>query len=280
MKNVDIVRTYKSRGYSGYYEIKGKKYFCRSSVEFVYLLYLYKIYVDDRYRIEMEDKIFYCDDYSYKPDFFVYENEKLTRIIEIKYNKRQIEVENNENRYKSFLKYFNKISIQYDIVYKNDINLKEFPDIKIELEKWKKENINGNILDGEKNPMWGRKHSEKTKKLIGDKTRERCKDSNYLKKFKKSVKKTDEQKDKCRKSALARESKKREIKLLNDPLEKRNCVICNKEFIVNKSSVKVTCKSSCTFKYNYKLGLINLKNNDPEGKSNKKLILKFKVNKK
>ena len=277
MKSNEIVRKYKSRGYSGYCEINGKKYFCRSMVEFIYLNYLYKIY-DESYTIEMEGKIFYCDDYSYKPDFLIYKNNKLIRIIETKYDKRQIIEENNENRYKVFTEYFKKLGIVYDIVYKKDIDWKKYEDIEIKLEEWKKLNVVDNILCGEMNPMFGRKHNENTKKLIGEKTVERYKDEEFMKKFKESTKKTDEQKKNSSISAKKREQKKRDLKLLNDPLEKRICVICGGEFTVNKSSEKVTCKNNCTFKHRYKLGLIKLNNNSKKSYASRiiKTLSEFK----
>jgi len=42
-------------------------------------------------------------------------------------------------------------------------------------------------FSGEKNPMFGKKHSSETKEKIGDKTKERCKDKNYKEKLRKRI---------------------------------------------------------------------------------------------
>lgn len=252
----EFVKKNKSFGYSGYIEIDGEKYFCRSLTECIYILYYKKIYKKPEYEIKMENKTFYYNEHSYKPDIFIYRNGILSKIIEVKYSKNQFNYIDTVKKYEDFKNYFNKIGIDYEIVFKNNNILKDF-EIKDKVEYWKNNEAGINIdLRGDRNPMFGRKQSDDTKIEIGKKTKERCKSEVYLEKFKKSVKKTDEQKINCKNSALKRYEKIRKNKLLLDPLEKRKCVICENEFECNKSSEKKTCRNSCTYKLKFKQGII------------------------
>lgn len=65
----------------------------------------------------MEDKTYYYNDNSYKPDIFIYKNKILLKIVEVKYSKNQ--------KYEDFENYFQKIGIDYEIVFKNNNILKD-----------------------------------------------------------------------------------------------------------------------------------------------------------
>lgn len=254
---MEFVKKNKSFGYSGYIEIDNSKYFCRSAIECMYILYYKKMYKE--YTIKMENKIFYFDGYSYKPDILLYKNNILEKIIEVKYDKKY----NNKDKYDKFKKYAKKLNIDFEIVFSNHKILKDNDDIKERLEHWKKYESGINIdLRGSRNPMFGITHNNNTKNKIGLKTKERCQNKEYLSKLKMSLKKSDEQKNNCRKSALNRQKLIRENKLKNNPIEKRICIICSSEFECFKNDNKKTCKNSCTYKMKYQLGLIKKPNID------------------
>ena len=67
-------KKYNGMGYSGYVTFDDVKYFCRSKSEFIYISYLKKMYSDKSYDIKYENCIFYIDNESYKPDYFIYNN--------------------------------------------------------------------------------------------------------------------------------------------------------------------------------------------------------------
>jgi len=80
----------KSRGYSGVAVIKGKEYYCRSQFEFIIVNYLHEIYKS--HSIEYEHSIYQINSTrAYKPDFFIFKNGILEKIIEVKSSKKFIE---------------------------------------------------------------------------------------------------------------------------------------------------------------------------------------------
>ena len=120
----------------------------------------------------------------------------------------------------------------------------------------------GKELIGDKNPMYGKKHSETTKKLIGEKTKERNQDPEYKKKFLESFteesrkklsehmqnqkynwdcERCDEQEDEARKSNL------KTVRLSPTCLKVlRKCEHCKEDFLVdwNKRG-QPYCSISC-----------------------------------
>lgn len=259
----EFVKRNKSRGYSGWVFINGEKFYCRSSIEFIYLHHFINKYNKiDGYEIKMEKIIFESKGEKYKPDFLIYFNNVLIKIIEIKSDKNQIDRENKGEKYEIFKDYFNKIKIDFEILYKDSKILTN--NIREKLEIWKDETRFASI-DGENNPMFGMKHSDESKKKIGLKTIERCKDPEFLDFLKSRMKKTDEQKDHCRVMAIKRQARE---KINRDliKLEKygliitKKCVVCYSEFKDYEKKTRITCKNSCTFKLRYSRGEIKLKN--------------------
>ena len=245
------------RGYCGWYTNKdGKKMFLRSLKEFMYARYL----DNNNFHFITEASIFTIEKESYKPDFFIYSDETyslLKKIIEIKDNKNAAE------EYFKFELFFKSIGIEYEVEY-NVHKLKKYISKK-ERNDWINnfvDNYDGISVAGKDNPMYGMHHSDKTKKKIGNKTKEYMSDPVVKQKHSESIKafwKSEEAKKiKEKYSKLRTEEKKERDKQrdLIDPIEKRKCIICNKDFYCRKNDDKNTCKGSCRFKYLWKIGKI------------------------
>lgn len=115
---------------------------------------------------------------------------------------------------------------------------------------------------GENNPMFGKSHSEDTKKLIGNKTTERCQDDEYREKLNKAIKKgMDDDQVKAKISISRKEEWKRyyleferetdlETVWIDEQLYvKKNCEICNKEMILPIGErEQCYCSISCSNK--------------------------------
>lgn len=184
---------YKSRGYSGYVEINNIKYYCRSSVEYVYLLYLcmYK-YNKTYYRVEMENIIYHFNDISYKPDIFIYQDNVLIKIYEIKSDKTYLQ----DEKYHQAILYFKQIGIDYEIIDNLSDILKSYPDIKNKLKEWKIENaLIHHDMRGKNNPMYGIKHSDKTKEKIRNAAKERFANEAYRYRYKELMKRVNTNRD-------------------------------------------------------------------------------------
>lgn len=248
---VEFVKRNISRGYSGWVEIDNDKFYCRSSVEFIYLHHLsYKYKKLDGYNIKMENVIFEYNDEKYKPDFLIYHNNVLVKIIETKSDKNQIIRENKGNKYELFKYYFDKLKIDFEICYKDTEILTN--DIKEKLDKWK-HNLTQSISD-ENNPMFGMRHSVESKAKIGLKTKERCENPEYLSFLKSKLKKTDIQKQNCSISAIKRQNRIKYEKY--GEIISKKCIICGCEFKDYEKKSKQTCKNSCTFRLRYSKGEI------------------------
>lgn len=148
------------RGYSGVY--KGTH--LRSSLEFAYAYYLDHKGISWSY----EEQTFDLNGESYKPDFFLKEE-----IVEIKGTENYQEGLRKANLLKEL--YGVKIRV---LSYKHLLRIYQ-EEMPISLNRSKKIWINdfGAILNGpnvhgKNNPMFGKKHSEKTKDLISKKARE------------------------------------------------------------------------------------------------------------
>ena len=266
--NKEFVKRNNSRGYSGWVYIGESKFYCRSSVEFIYLYHFIGEYrKEDGYRVEMEKMIFQWGGEKYKPDFLIYKDNILVKVFEIKSDKNQAIREGKLEKYVIFKKYFNRLKIDFEICYKDSKILTS--DISIKLNKWKGE-IRTTKLDGENNPMFGMRHSDESKSKIGQKTSERCKNPEYIIFLKSRMIKTDSQKENIRVSAIKRHDREK--------LEKhgqtiiRKCIVCDSEFECREKSSKLTCKNSCTFKFRYKNG--EIKNGGDGFKSYKTRIIK------
>lgn len=227
MTKLDKDRT--SRGYCGWHKTwNGKNIYLRSKLEYIIALWLdYK-----KYEYATESFIYN----NYKPDFFVYKNHNLIYIIEVKYSEKdRIEY---LKKYKS---YFQEQNIKYFVLSKKHINcIKKRYDFEFQVKNWieNSANILHNMCN-EKNPHYGFKHSKETKKKIGEKSIERCKDKEFLKRFKKAIKKsmTEERRKKLSISAIKRFEnidERQKISLANSKYKKmlveKRCKNCNNKF--------------------------------------------------
>lgn len=172
-----IVRN--NRGYNGWYTtIWNDKIYLRSSLEFITAKWL----DSKNFYFLSECEIF---DNKYKPDFFVYDkNKNLKMIIEVKYSK------NEWKRYiTKYYNYFKNKNIKYIVIYKKHLDRisKRFS-LENEIKEWKKKSIF--CCSENHNPHFGFKHSDESKNLIGEKTKERFKDDNFRKKHSESIKKS------------------------------------------------------------------------------------------
>ena len=166
-----------SRGYSGYVVLNNKQYYCRSKSEFIYLMFMVmEQYTDTQYRIEVEDKIFHYNDESYKPDIFVYTNEILTHIYEVKSNLNDLVDKNS--KYNHFKPYFEKLNISFNYLGESSKILTEYPYINDKMEYWIATAVeNHKNMKGKNNPNYGNKYTQLQKdnaqrgKIIGQLTK-------------------------------------------------------------------------------------------------------------
>lgn len=199
---------YKSgRGYCGWFIKQNKqKVYLRSKLEFLYANFLLKTNVE----FSVETTTFEINGKMYKPDFFIYNNKKLIKIVEIKDNKKTA-----EEYIKLFKKYFNLIKIEYEVIY----SLKEYVKYSStkEIENWinnsKTEDMRGN-----KNPMFGMKHSEKTKQKIGKATVNYFKDKTIRDKHRDGIKKYWESKVGLKRKKEMSNKAKLNLKGKNNPM--------------------------------------------------------------
>jgi RNA polymerase-binding transcription factor DksA len=240
-----------SRGYSGWLEINGIKYYCRSKNEFIYMQYLNKLYpVSEGFKILTENKIFYIDDFSYKPDIFIYYNDILIKIYEIKGKYDVV-----DNKYEKFSKYFKEINIDYEIVKNSVYILKTNLDIKNKLIEWLKTEASINVsVSGELNPRYGVKCSDKTKDLIKNKAKERCKDKNYIKMMSESAKLSYINNPELSKNISERQKKR------YNKNHYKICGVCGKEFYIENLRINrymKTCNDEkCLKEYRQKSSYI------------------------
>lgn len=166
---------YKSRGYSGYTTVRNTQYYCRSKNEFLTIHYLDKI-LPNKYHIKYEGTVYVFGNISYKPDYFIYdENNKLIYVLEIKGSKQEI-----VDKYLYFQRELSKIDIKLDFIHDIQKVVRHNFDIQNKLKSWLNNNQHQQINHvGKNNPRYGTICSESTKQLIGQKARERSKDIQY-----------------------------------------------------------------------------------------------------
>ena len=247
------------RGYCGYHTTHfGRKVYLRSLQEYVYAKSLDKLkryYLTENITYDIGGK-------KYKPDFFVYNGnfDRLIKIVEIKYtNKEQSEYQSE------FSNYFKRIGIDYQVLSRYDIKqLIKSGVVSIqELKKWK----NNFVTDyskfdysGEKNPMYGLKHSDKTKKKIGKKTKEYFKDEEVVKRHKIGRNNFWKSKDGLILKKKYAELRHKESEIKN-PIIVCICKFCGDEYKrkIKDRYHKETCSNSCQQKYNWKIGKMSYK---------------------
>ena len=233
------------RGYCGYHTGHfNQRVFCRSLVEKIYAMILdsYQIYY------EMENQTYKIDGCSYKPDFFLFdENNNLNKIIEVKDNKKE-----KDNYLHRFKWYFDRMNIQYEVIVldKRKYLQSEWKD---ELEGFK-DNSNSYVMSGENNPIYEMERSNSTKEKIGIKTKERW---NNNKERERMIRRTNEEMTYERRLKISKERKKQERKKRRKELMaiidqfggflEKECVICGEIFLNRAFSNLNYCgEPSCT----------------------------------
>lgn len=157
------LKTGNSFGYCGWTEImpNGKKYYCRSTPEYVFVNWYFSFYPTGN--LKYEQKLFLFSNFNYKPDFFEYDNkEKLIKIYEIKSDDRFL----LDEKYPIIKDYFKSIKIDYDVVYDIDDKIKQVDGLAERIDGWK---LNSNIQNncaGEKNPRYCGKTDQEIEDII------------------------------------------------------------------------------------------------------------------
>lgn len=217
-----------NRGYAGYYN----GVYLRSSYEYAYALLL------DFYKItwKYEEQVFDIDGKKYKPDFFIYDNlGRLKKIVEVKSNiKKEIE------KAKSDLALLEeKYKIKTEVVVYSDLK-SMYEEIGISLYKtineWiKSENTTiSKVTTADLNPHFGMKHSETTKEVIGNFTKERWNDEETKQKMLEGLRKGTEK------------AKEKLTGVIKVEREIRKCLRCTREFKVIITSKKRFCSIQCS----------------------------------
>lgn len=245
------------QGYCGWYTNKdGRKMFLRSTKEFIYANYLDFM----GFHFLTEKSIFEINGKMYKPDFFIYDKDysNLIRIVEVKDTKAKA-----LSYVKSFESFFTGLDIGYSVVWEFRKLIKNLA-LEEKIKKWIEnfeKTYNKISVSGENNPMWGMRHSEKTKTLIGQRTKEYMKDPVVKSKHSASIKSfwdSDlalETKEKYRK--LRHEEKtKRDVELnrKNPIINNKICVWCGNAFTDRVLGDRETCSNSCSQKRNWNDG--------------------------
>lgn len=168
----------KHRGYIGYHTTwDNKKVFLRSKCEFIIarmLDYQREYYLMEKVIYEIKGK-------RYKPDFFIFDSDynQIKKIIEVK-GWDDIKTANEYlGKYKP---YFDKLGIDYEVIWKYQAIATKY-NLYDEIDNWINKSVNTyeHVLDirGDRNPMYGVQHSDKTKQLIGKKASDRHNDPEY-----------------------------------------------------------------------------------------------------
>lgn len=245
-----------NRGYSGYY----KNYYLKSSYEYVFA----KILDHDNVNWKYEVKTFDLGFKKYKPDFFIYDDfDELISVIEIKSEiKREQEIA---------IKSLNKLDERYCIkgymyAYKDLSKMCKERNMKITrlINSWIND-VNTTInksFKGNINPHFNIKHSDKTKELIGIKTKDRWLENRevYLNASKKGAMKAKE--------LFTGQERKKRVTV--------KCPICSEQFIKIEGGSKIYCSQKCANKVNGKKGAILEKETAQEKRNNiRDFILKW-----
>ena len=224
----------KARGYSGYYN----GIYLRSALEFAYAYYLDHHNINWKYEI----KLFKLNDSIYKPDFFIYDKDwNFLEIIEVKGSGFE---EKGKRRLEEFSsKYPYPITL---VTYKDILKLyQDGMPIRFHRAKrmWVEDygaSLGHTNISGENNPMYGRKQTLKTRKLISDKAKKRFgKGSPYLQ--------TNTQKmiDFNRRNNFEHTRKQRVERVEN------TCLSCGKVFQTTEKSERPYCSHVCFRRSDY-----------------------------
>lgn len=219
--------------YQGFY----KTYYIRSSYEYVYLKILEKLNI----KFEMELNTYQFKDGSYyTPDFFILDDcNNIIKIVEIKAEDKNYYNEGLKTNQK-MLEEFNiniemlSITELKKLCKENQISFDELS------QEWKDSPNSTKKKDnhGIRNPMYNKHQSEHSKKLNGEKTKDRFKNNKEFKKL--HSKKVKEAMQKVDKEKLKFSNRRKNKKI--------TCCICGKEEIVytSQSIYCDECRNSYT----------------------------------
>lgn len=216
----------RARGYSGYYN----GVYLRSFLEFAYAFYLDSKNKQWGY----EEKIFDLQGVSYKPDFYIYEKDELVKIVEVKGDGNY---KVGKEKVDKFVEMYNipiQLITEKDLVqiYRAEMPMRLHSLRKQWIEKYDAKLVQ--LVDGKNNPMYGKKHSKKTKELIGKKASERMQNKEYAHSIVEKLIQSNRENNfaSCRGERSERETRK--------------CLKCNTEFVVTVHSKKIYCNQTCS----------------------------------
>lgn len=214
-------------GYAGFY----KGVYLRSSIEYAFAYYLDKNNIEWKY----EEKIFDLGDTTYKPDFYIYKNNKLTEIVEVKGYRYIDESLNKINKLNK------KINIKVSMITEKDIRSLYTKHMKTSFDKitqsWKDRDdtkLNEYDMTGKNNPMYGKTHTKETISKISEKAKERYHEGSIYRKLT-----TDK---------MVESNRKRNFDFLRGERtnrEYRKCKGCGNKFRVIETSDKIYCTHEC-----------------------------------
>lgn len=253
------------RGYAGFYN----GHFIRSSYEYV----MVKIFLKNNIKYKYEEKTYKLNklNCNYKPDFTIYENDKILKIIEVKGGRGKTLDKAYEKAQALKNEYNIEIEI-YDIdkLIKacNENNLKFYTLI----EEWKNisTHTSSDLCFGENNPMYGLHHSEETKSILRKKALTQWKrDRKYI------IARTKEEMSKIdMKKVVANSNRYFAIYI------EKECEHCKKIFKINpnnkKTANKKYCSNSCKNKH---YPLMKKKSNLPQNEIRNKILNTVRENK-
>jgi len=210
----------------GYY--KGN--ILRSSYEYVFAKYLDTI--NKVYKTEY--KTYNMDGYTYTPDFFIFNNKgQLEEIVEVRgyrlnIQERIIDTKKLAKIVKVKVKLLTEIDLKI-ICKQHNLNYNQL------IIEWKNSpGVSLNNKSGKFNNMYGKNHSNITRKILSDMGKKRMSDNDYVKAITKNMLQY------CRDTdyACAKKPRSKRVKLI--------CQNCNKEFIVTEAqSYKKYCSTKC-----------------------------------
>lgn len=217
-----------NRGYSGFY----RGVFLRSSYEYAYVKYLDFHNINWKY----EEKQFSLTKQTYKPDFFIYSNGELKKIVEIKsQDKRSI------NKAIELLKEITQnFKIETELLTYKDLRFlyQSMPySLNSVISEWNNSPLTkiSKKIYGKNNPHFNHIHSPETKKIIGEHTKNLWKTDSIAKR---------RMLEGLRKSGLVQKGK---IKV---PRENRKCQTCQRTFIALVTSTQRFCNQKCSGTHN------------------------------
>lgn len=235
-----------SRGYAGYFiTSKNLKIYLRSTKEFIVATWLSSLETEN---ITLLGEWYFGD---YRPDFRILINNKLRFVIEVKDNKKSASTYLEKYR-QTFL----DMGVHYIVIYSHRHFSKIIKKFSIDVDVWKKNAIYD--YSGENSPTYGKKHSIETRLKIGEKTRIRCQNEEYLSNLKIKQKEgyTLDVRKRISESRKKYSQLQREEKNKKDPFITVNCVYCgtSKKLRKSLSNKLIFCDARCASPYYKKIG--------------------------